>query len=822
MRTSTLLILLAGFLLLPACAEDDAIAIGAIPAQTTFVGEFLRVPFTVENPGTPLYDLTWSGPILPFLDRWTTVVNRPGGGEFLFEPTVDHIGVHRFTVNVAADERRASEQFTVEVAAAREAAPVFVEPGAGQAFDVSENPCIAVPIEARDRDTEEPEMTVVFGLPDGAEFEDEGRGLATFRWCPTPGQIAAASLYLVTFSADDGEHDPVLQDFRILLIGPDKEQCGGTPPLVEFLSPDENEAIISRVGYDVVIRVSDDNPLRDRPILFYTDGRLEQRDQIDLQGLRFATFRPAPERGEDVWTAFIPTFRLADDEAKTIALVPFVRDDDDPTGTRCDNTAELGIRRFTAVGAVEAGILSLCERCIVSGDCISGACLRTAFGGRCVPSCSNDDSNCGAGVCEQWNSMEGVVRFGCGSAEFVCNGLGLCAADSFEPNDTPDLATPLAATARSAVLCERDDDWFSVPRSGPVRITTTSDDPNIPIESELFGGDGQVISTGTVTGPGVREISACATEGSVVRVFAPTIERTGFSIAYEPADGDCNCTDDSGEPDTQQAPRTLLGTTQGTICGSNADFFAVAGEPGFRTAISLSFEGDADVDMDLITSDGELVAASRGVGPDEWLEVDLTEDDPYVLRVFAFDQRDADYELAVTRSELSVCATSTDCELDESCAGGLCTRLLCQRNADCPIGSICPLVDTIDTQRTCLETCESEQNCRAGEICKSFFEGAACFSAGEGLTGSQCEGATDCAGRRMCVDWPDGHCAIGGCDRVGACDGDGSCAVVDGRPICVETCWVSDDECSRTEGFSCRELFAPNNELVYGCSPDTR
>lgn len=105
---------------------------------------------------------------------------------------------------------------------------------------------------------------------------------------------------------------------------------------------------------------------------------------------------------------------------------------------------------------------------------------------------------------------------------------------------------------------------------------------------------------------------------------------------------------------------------------------------------------------------------------------------------------------------------------------------------------------------------------------QSVFEWSACFAVGDSVTGSQCDGANECGGGRMCVARPGGHCGIGGCDRFGTCDGGGSCAVVDGRAICVETCWVSDDECSREEGFSCRELFAPNNELVYGCSPDTR
>lgn len=94
--------------------------------------------------------------------------------------------------------------------------------------------------------------------------------------------------------------------------------------------------------------------------------------------------------------------------------------------------------------------------------------------------------------------------------------------------------------------------------------------------------------------------------------------------------------------------------------------------------------------------------------------------------MFAFDQQDDDYELELHRSPLASCDNSTQCELDESCASGLCTRLLHAQNADCligPIGSIRPLVDTVDTQRTCLETCEVDSTCRDGEACKAFLNG---------------------------------------------------------------------------------------------------
>lgn len=501
---------------------------------------------------------------------------------------------------------------------------------------------------------------------------------------------------------------------------------------------------------------------------------------------------------------------MAEDEAKTIALVPFVQDDDDPTGTRCDNTAELRIRRFTAIGAVEAGILNSCERCLVSGDCVSGVCLRTPFGGRCVPDCSRNDSSCETGLCQTWNSMEGVVRFGCGSAELVCDGLDACAPDALEPNDTVEGATPLGAgEPRAGTLCERDDDWFAVSAPGPIRITTTSDRPDVPVEGHLFAGDGHVISTGALTRPGERVLDACVPPGGAwLRTFAPTLERTGYRVVVERPTSDCDCVDDPSEPDGPSAPRSLATEAPGQICGANADYFAIEGRPGERTTIQLSGAG-ADLDMDLLAPDGSLVAASRGTGPEEWLVVDLREDQPHQLRVFAFDQGDATYELTIEREPLRACASSTECSADESCIDGLCARLLCTRNADCPVGSICPLVARSQEQRTCLESCREDGDCRDGDRCKQFFEGAACFAEGTGTTGTMCESTAECGGARTCVDWPDGHCAIAGCDRAGTCNDDGSCAVVDGRALCVETCWISNDECSREEGFQLSGALRP-------------
>lgn len=100
-------------------------------------------------------------------------------------------------------------------------------------------------------------------------------------------------------------------------------------------------------------------------------------------------------------------------------------------------------------------------------------------------------------------------------------------------------------------------------------------------------------------------------------------------------------------------------------------------------------------------------------------------------------------------------------------------------------------------------------------------------------TGTRCNNTADFRKRQFiaigavgegtlcgCVRWPDEHGAIAGCDHTETYNDGASCAVVDGRALCVEQCWLADGGCSREDGFSCRELFAPDNALVYGCSPD--
>lgn len=811
---------------LGACGEPE-LRIAPIEDQQVYVGEFLRVPFEIRGAGGNDVALTYTGPALPFLGRWAFVVARPTGGEFQWSPTFDHEGEHRITVYAEAGNQQAAQEFEVAVIGAREATPVFMEPGPGDAFDLAVDPCIEVPVEANDRDSDDVALRVAYGLPAGATFDVEGSGRGVLRWCPTADQVSAAAQWVITFEATDGEHEPVLADFRLLLLGPQKDGCGGTPPTVTFTRPEDGGSLISRVGYDVEVRIEDDGALRDRPVLFYTDGRVEQRDQLDLHSLGFAPFRPL---GDGLWTAHIPTFRLAEDESQTLSLVPFVMDDDDPTGTRCDRRAELRIRRFNAVGAVEAGILEDCERCLVSGDCQSGVCIRGADGGRCVPACEPDGPACEVGVCQEWSSMEGVVRYGCGDASLVCDGLDACVPDASEPNDGPDQATALSDRIEAAT-CERDDDWFVVAGGAAARVAVTLDRGDAAagtVELHLTDASGRIVSVGALdAGSTTIRAEACVGEGAPLRarVFSPTLSRVPYSVAVTRTAEACACEDDAFEPDSDSAPRIVDGTATGVICGTDTDTFALEGGVDARATLALTIDGEGDLDLEVLGPDGHGVARSAGTGAMERVVVDLSEGTigTYRVRISSFDGRSAAYTLSETFTPLAACTESTECALGERCDEGTCRRVPCDGNADCPHGSVCPLVDRENTARTCLDGCSSDADCAEGQRCKDFFEGRACWDEGTGETGATCERTSECAANAACVDWPEGHCAPAGCERGDdVCAAGTSCAVVDGRASCVETCWVSDTQCTRGGDYTCRELFAPDDELVYGCSPTTR
>lgn len=789
---------------LSAC-DDASLEVDPIEPQVAYVGELTRVPITVRNPTGAALELSYSGPVLENLDRWATLQQRPEGAEFQWHPTEAHVGVHRIDILAAAGGARTSRGFDIEIIRARDAAPVFVDPPRGAALDLARDACFSLPVEVRDNDSDEVALRVAHGAPDGMTLELVGRE-GTLRWCPRPDQRAASALWTVTLEADDGEHAPVLRELRLVLLDDPKPSCEGRAPEIEWLAPSDGDAIVSEVGYRVSMRVQDDAPLRDAPLLFYTAGRLDQRDRIDLAGLDMVAFRAVGER----WEAVVPTFRLAPDEVRTVSVLAWVNDDNDPAGSRCDLRAPLRARSFVAIGAVEAGILPDCAPCTQSGDCRSGACLATPEGGRCVPACGPELA-CSIGECGAFNSPEGVVRQACGPAEWVCDAIPACVDDPGESDNAREDAPPLDRE-RSGVACPYDDD-FAVFRSrseGRARVTLESD---APLDLRLLDAEGSIRAV--ADGEGAASACVAADEDIYAHVgHFRTVARdaANYTLRVDLSPEACACAPDAAEPD-RDAPPTWDDAPSGVLCVGDVDARALVARPDERLRVSVRAE--PDVDLELLRPDGAVVARAQGATGDETITLDAI-DGPLVARLFSTEALDAAWTLDVVRTPLPLCDSDAECDA-ALCIDGRCAQRPCARNADCPDHAICPRV-ALGEPRTCRATCEG--TCPGDATCKRFPEGRSCVPPGAGETGAPCASASDCAGERVCIDAPDGYCAAADC-ALGCPSGD-VCGVLDGEPLCLASCWLGDAACDGSRGHVCAEVFDRAAELALACVPEAR
>ncbi len=96
-------------------------------------------------------------------------------------------------------------------------APVFRAPVAlGTVLDLSVSDCIHVRVVIDDPDDDTVDISVVGGGPHGAELTRVGGSDATWDWCPSGARLAR-DRHTIVFAADDGDHDPVLKEYLVVL-----------------------------------------------------------------------------------------------------------------------------------------------------------------------------------------------------------------------------------------------------------------------------------------------------------------------------------------------------------------------------------------------------------------------------------------------------------------------------------------------------------------------------------------------------------------------------------------------------------------------------
>lgn len=798
-----------------------------IDHQLAEVNRTLRVALDVDNPrGVPLV-YRFDAPSLVAIESVATIGGSPSGGEFRFTPLASHVGTHTITFTLASPDGTEYDRadMIVDVGAAADAAPVFLEPGAGGTFDLERDPCVRFHVEIRDDDSASVDVSARSPFPDGATLTPTGPKSDDFEWCPTPDQIAASARWTLALQADDLDHPPVPHDFVVVLRTGTSSTCPGTAPVITLTSPLDGERVTSSAGYDVVVSATDDMGLRDAPLLYWTTERPVDPSMPDVTTYAQVSFVADPAG----FRAHVPSLGLAAGEEREVFFTVSATDNDDPTGTACDHRTDLvPVVSFFAVGGAGGGTAVACDPCAASVECASGVCAPAAGGARCLDACTGAGATCAHGTCGSVTTTEGSSTTACGDVAAACGGPVGCVDDGLEQNDSATAAAMLTfsgGTAHvAAQICANDDDYFRIVPAATDRVTVTIAFTGSAGDLDLSLLDAAGTIVGSSAGTGDTEmLSYCARDASALtaRVVGYAGAENAYTMDVTRAAGAC-CVDDPFEPDdSQAAARAISGTAfSGTLCPTDEDWIALPVAGASRVVVDLSFDGSrADVDLELVGPSGTVIASSLGTGATEHVDAMVTTAGTYAIHVFSLDDTMSnDYGGTVALTATTTCTTTLGCPAGQVCDAGACRSATCTSASSCPSGYLCPDAGPGSGASACSAPCTVNADCRSSEACKWFPEGRACGARGAAANGATCTSFADCGGQRACLDWPGGYCARAGCASDSDCETGTFCVTAaGGTRVCALDCATDATRCHT--GISCRSVTAVSGATRQVCVP---
>ena len=134
---------------------------------------------------------------------------------------------------------------------------------------------------------------------------------------------------------------------------------------------------------------------------------------------------------------------------------------------------------------------------------------------------------------------------------------------------------------------------------------------------------------------------------------------------YQADAGPVVCQDDVHEDNDSRASAVPVGVTQieGTVCGSDDDWYSVASRPGCAVLAQVTQQSGAlgDIDMLMFDPDAQLVGAVAGLDAVEAINVTSSQEGAYTVRLRAGSRDNAPYALTLT----STCAAELTCPQDD-------------------------------------------------------------------------------------------------------------------------------------------------------------
>jgi len=222
-------------LAMAACSHGEPPDIDGLSDQVAVVGQQLVLELQGTDPDGDDLDYGVSSDL--DLESRATISKTPSGnGVFRWTPLAADVGLHSFDFKVTDGSNDTTVTIQIDVRATSAGVPVFREPlSSGRVVNLASEPCVSVPIVVEDQDTAQ----VTLGQEDpkivGATLMQSDGLTGSWRWCPTPSQVADSDRYTLVLSADDGDNPKVLKPYVIVLGG------GSTATLV-----------INEVDYDSI------------------------------------------------------------------------------------------------------------------------------------------------------------------------------------------------------------------------------------------------------------------------------------------------------------------------------------------------------------------------------------------------------------------------------------------------------------------------------------------------------------------------------------------------------------------------------------------
>lgn len=813
---------------LTGCSGSSGLEIMPLEDRSVRVNNTILVDLLVRDAQG---DEQWSfsAPSIDDIQARAGIFQSGPSAAFRWSPLASHTGTHQFTFTVESGNDSDSETINIEVMPAG-GAPQFLLPAPGGAYNLGEDPCIEVDIQVLDEDSLQVAISERSPQIEGGEIDQADSFRARWRWCPTQAQIDSSLSHTLRLEANDDEHPPVPRNYEILLLTEEKPDCPGTAPQITSVSAAERMETIQ--DYEVTATVTDDQGLKEEPILFYTT---EQPDTAnpDVTQMDFISFEPVGGGG---YSAHIPNLNLSVGEERTVYFVVRAMDNDDTEGTACDHTARSEVGQFVAFEPEVPDMVGYCARCSADRQCAEGFCVATE------PSfCGLDcGAGCEEGTCQEVTSRGGASDEQCVPEELRCSGLGPCTNDGQEPaNDDMETAPQMTlGVFLEGMICPDDFDVYSIQLVAGIQyfVTATGWDATLTDIDVLMGDPEGFVISGSAGSTDVETFEVCSefSGDHFLVLYGYSVEDQGpYLVEVTEGAGQC-CVDDPDENnDTiEEAPIIECGmTVEATICPGDDDYWAVCVEEPSQIEVAMVCDaGEADFDLYVYDETGRRLEVAYSSSCDEEIVTSLPAEGCYAIRVDGVGVDEGDYLLDCTVTAGGGCTGTIECPPWTVCddAGG-CTSDLCDDPGSptaCPSGHFCPDPGGIEAVTTCVDTCTSSSECRSGYGCKSFEEGRGCGLTGLGLTGQPCEAFWDCDGERTCLSTAGvGYCAEINCTTTADCPSDDAhtgparCVNVGaaGENICLMDCWDGESLCDINPG-TCTFTLDMDEEFVMVCA----